>query len=76
MHNPLAPQEGHRLTAEFENGDRLDETYGLRPTYAYQLEAFLEAVHGGPPPPTGGDDAVGNMATIDNIYRAAGLPLR
>jgi predicted dehydrogenase len=76
VHNPLAPQEGHRLTAEFENGDRLEETYGLRPTYAYQLEAFLEAVNGGPPPLTGGDDAVGNMTAIDNIYRAAGLPLR
>ena len=24
----------------------------------------------------GGDDAIANMATIDNIYRAAGLPLR
>ena len=76
VQNPLAPQEGHRLTAEFENGDRLDETYGLRPTYAYQLEAFLDAVRGGRPPLTGGDDAIGNMATIDNIYRAAGLPLR
>lgn len=76
VQNPLAPQEGHRLTAEFESGDRLDETYGLRPTYAYQLEAFLDAVHGVRPPLTGGDDAVANMATIDNIYRAAGLPLR
>jgi predicted dehydrogenase len=76
VENPLAPQEGHRLTAEFENGDGLDETYGLRPTYAYQLEAFLESVRSGRQPLTGGDDAVGNMATIDNIYRAAGLPLR
>jgi predicted dehydrogenase len=76
VENPLAPQDGHRLTAEFENGDRLDETYGLRPTYAYQLEAFLEAVRGGTEPLTGGDDAVANMAAIDNIYRAAGLPLR
>jgi len=76
VQNPLAPQEGHRLTAEFENGDRLDETYGLRPTYAYQLEAFLDAVNSGTQPLTGGDDAVANMATIDSIYRSAGLPLR
>ncbi|HTT90967.1 MAG TPA: Gfo/Idh/MocA family oxidoreductase [Acidimicrobiales bacterium] len=74
--NPLAPQEGHRLTAEFEDGTRWEKTYTLRPTYAFQLDAFLEAISGGLQPPTGGDDAVGNMATIDSVYRAAGLPLR
>jgi predicted dehydrogenase len=74
--NPLVPQEGHRLTAELEDGTRLDETYTLRPTYAFQLEAFLEAISAQRQPGTGGDDAVANMATIDNLYRAAGLPLR
>jgi predicted dehydrogenase len=76
VENPLAPQEGHRLTAEFEDGTELDQTYTLRPTYAFQLGAFLDAISGGRQPPTGGDDAVGNMATLDNMYRAAGLPLR
>lgn len=74
--NPLAPQEGHRLHAELADGERLDETYTLRPTYDFQLEAFLAAISSGAQPLTGGEDAVANMAAIDNIYRAAGLPLR
>jgi predicted dehydrogenase len=74
--NPLAPQEGHRLVAELENGRRIEETYTLRSTYVFQLEAFLEAISSGTQPLTGGDDAIGNMTTIDNIYRQAGLPLR
>jgi predicted dehydrogenase len=71
--NPLAPQDGHRLTAEFTDGRQLDQTYTLRTTYLFQLEAFLDAVAGTRPAPTTGDDIINNMATIDAIYRAAGM---
>ena len=42
-------------------------------TYDYQLAAFLEAVNTGAALPTGGADAIGNMATLDRIYERAGV---
>ena len=76
VENPLSPQSGHRLTVELSDGRRRDETFTLRSTYAFQLEAFRDAVENSQQPPTGGDDAIANMVTIDSLYRSAGLPLR
>lgn len=45
-------------------------------TYVYQLRAFAAACLDGKPVPTGPGDAVANMAVIDEVYRAAGLPVR
>ena len=50
--------------------------FGRRPSYDYQLDAFVAAVRGGTPVPTGPDDAVATMTVIDAVYRAAGLPSR
>jgi predicted dehydrogenase len=47
-----------------------------RPTYAFQLEAFRDAIVLGLPTLTGPDDAVATMRAIDAIYRAAGLEPR
>jgi hypothetical protein len=47
-----------------------------RPTYEYQLEAFVSAVQHGSPVLTGPGDSVANMTVIDSIYRAAGLDPR
>jgi predicted dehydrogenase len=74
--NPMSPQSGHRLTVEFADGRRRDETFTLRSTYVFQLEAFRDAVENSRQPPTGGDDAIANMVAIDSLYRSAGLPLR
>ena len=52
------------------------EHLGTRSSYLYQLEAFISALRGGPPMPTGPDDAVATAELIDGCYRAAGLPLR
>jgi predicted dehydrogenase len=52
------------------------EHHGTRSSYIYQLEAFIAALCGGTPMPTGPDDAVATAELIDNCYRAAGLPLR
>ena len=45
-------------------------------TYTYQLRAFAGAVLRGEPVVTTPEDAVANMRQIDDVYRAAGLPLR
>jgi predicted dehydrogenase len=66
---------GHRLTTEV-GGDRQDLTFDRRPSYSYQLDAFIQAVKTGTPPLTDGEDAVKQMMVIDQCYMAAGLPLR
>jgi predicted dehydrogenase len=74
--NPFAPQFGHRLTVKLD-GHRRVETFERRPSYEYQLDAFADAVlHGKPFPTTAADDAVATMRVVDDIYRAAGLPVR
>ncbi len=72
--NPTAPQFMHRLTLSLPSGRRT-ERLTRRATYDFQLEAFRDALAGGPvlTPPA---DAVKNMAVIDAIYRAAGLAPR
>jgi len=73
--NPVAPQFWHRLTIQTAKGKRV-ENLGKRPTYLYQLEAFTAACLRGEPVLTPIEDGVSNMAIIDAIYRAAGLPVR
>jgi predicted dehydrogenase len=58
------------------DGETREETLDRRPTYAYQLDAFVDAVLKGTPLPTDGRDGVANMKVIDAAYRAAGLPPR
>ena len=73
--NPIAPQLGHSLTLTI-NGNEQTEFFDRRPTYAYQLDAFIAAVEQGHSLFTNGDDAVKQMQVIDRCYEAAGLPLR
>jgi predicted dehydrogenase len=73
--NPVAPQLWHRLTIRTAKGKRT-ETASKRPTYFYQLDAFIAACRGGAPSLTPVEDGIVNMTVIDGIYRAAGLPLR
>ncbi|SRX95278.1 NAD binding oxidoreductase [Amycolatopsis mediterranei S699] [Mycobacterium shimoidei] len=75
LFNPVTPQYIHRLWIRSPNGKRV-ERFSRRPSYAYQLDAFVAAVLRGEPVPTTPEDAVENMTVIDEIYRAAGLPLR
>ncbi|TQM09169.1 putative dehydrogenase [Pseudonocardia kunmingensis] len=62
-----------RVTA---GGSEREERPGLRPSYAYQLEAFTAAVRDGVPVPTDADDAVATAELIDECYRAAGFAPR
>jgi len=73
--NPIAPQLYHRLTVRAAAGRRAEKVPG-EATYTCQLRAFVAAVREGAPVLTGPDDAAANMALIDAIYAAAGLPAR
>ncbi len=73
--NPLAPQIGHSIRLDIDGETRM-ETRDRRSSYAYQLDAFLDAVEEGKPILTGPEDAVNQMRTIDRCYEAAGLPIR
>lgn len=73
--NPVMPNLWHRLTVRSPEGKRA-ERFSRRASYAYQLDAFAAAVLRGAPVKTTPRDAIENMAVIDAIYRAAGLPLR
>lgn len=76
LDNYVCPQFGNRLTAEFADGDSIDEEVGGPSSYACQLAAFRDAATSGTAPLTGGADAIANAAAIDAVYLAAGLPLR
>ncbi|CAL9358688.1 dTDP-3,4-didehydro-2,6-dideoxy-alpha-D-glucose 3-reductase [Streptomyces sp. enrichment culture] len=52
------------------------ERLGTRSSYAYQLEAFADAVLRGTRLPPAADDAPATMTLADACYRAAGLPVR
>lgn len=73
--NPLMPQYFHRLRVHSQRGRRV-ERFDHKASYAYQLDAFADAVLRGAPVRTTPEDAIENMTVIDAIYRAAGLPLR
>ena len=71
----VEPNRDDRVLVRTPAGERT-EHLGTRSSYTYQLEAFAAAVRGGPPVPTGADDAVATMTLIDRCYRLAGLPPR
>jgi predicted dehydrogenase len=73
--NPVAPQYFNLITVRGPNRTRRFRVGG-RPTYEYQLEAFVSAIRQGTPTLTGPADSVANMKTIDALYRAAGLEIR
>jgi predicted dehydrogenase len=71
--HPLMPFQ--RFSVRSAGGKRV-ERFPSRPTYAYQLDAFVAAVLRGEPVRTTSEEAVENMTVIDAIYRAAGLSPR
>jgi predicted dehydrogenase len=71
IRNFLAPQMGCRFTTTLDGETETHPTDGPT-TYQAQLIHLGEVLAGKTQPLTGGADAVGNMAVIDAIYRAAG----
>jgi predicted dehydrogenase len=74
--NYVMPQlfTGFKVTRD---GKSRRERFGGETTYVHQLRAFAAAVRGETAanltPPA---DSVATMTVIDQIYRAAGLPIR
>jgi predicted dehydrogenase len=73
--NFAAPQLWSRFTVTVD-GRRRRERFGGEATYVHQLRAFAAAVRGEPANLTPPSDSVATMSLIDDIYAAAGLPLR
>ena len=76
VNNPLVPQHGNRITLTLDDKIVLDEEMTRRPTYDFQLGAFVRAIRSGEKLPTDDDDAVNQMKVIDACYLAAGLKPR
>lgn len=75
VHNFIKPRDDDRLTITTEHGTTV-EHHGTRASYTYQLEAFANHVQHAMPLPLNVEDAVANMALIDEAYRAAGMQPR
>lgn len=75
LNNPIAPHFGNSIDLMIA-GEASTETFDKRPTYSYQLDAFIDAVENGTAVLTGPQDAVKQMELIDRCYEAAGLKLR
>lgn len=73
--NPTGPQFFNRVKVRTGNGTTTERVKG-RPTYEYQLRAFADAVLRDGPVLTPPEDSIANMAVIDAVYDAAGLPRR
>jgi predicted dehydrogenase len=73
--NFVAPQIYNRLRVTVDGNTTRERVKG-EASYDLQLRAFIAAVRDGAPFPTTPRDAVVTMRLLDDIYRAAGLPLR
>jgi predicted dehydrogenase len=75
--NFVMPQLYHRLTVRPRAGGVRSERLPRHPaSYTAQLAAFAAAALDGAEVLTSARDAVVTMGVLDDIYRAAGLPLR
>jgi predicted dehydrogenase len=70
--NSLLPHRGHSIVERINGGLR-EHTLAGGTTFDYQLAMLVEAVASERPVATEGADPIGNMATIDAIYAAAGI---
>ncbi len=73
--NAIAPHDGHVLTVRTEGGETSGEIPGGT-TYEHMCRAFCDHLVHGTEFPTMATDSIANMAAIDSIYTAAGLPIR
>ena len=71
----VLPHTDDRVIVTVGTEQRVEEL-GRRSTYTYMLEALRRLVRAGEPMITDADDAVVTMQIIDDIYTAAGMPLR
>jgi predicted dehydrogenase len=74
--NPIVPQLFHSLKWRKTGGSWTKESFPKKATYAYQLEAFRDAVVDRKPFITTTAEAVKTMRVVDAVYRAAGMEPR
>jgi predicted dehydrogenase len=75
VRSPYHPHQGGAIRVRGRDGGRV-ERLDRKSTYAFQLEAFRDAVRAGTPASTGPGEALAQQTAIDAIYAAAGLPVR
>jgi predicted dehydrogenase len=68
--NPLSPPRGHMLKLNI-GGQQTEEQFTTKSTYAFQLEAFRDAVLDGKPVPTRGEDSLNTIRLLSAIRDAA-----
>lgn len=73
MDNFVAPQLPHRVTVRDPRGER-ELRFDGPGTFDHQLEHVRAVLAGECAALTGGPDALANMATIEQLYAAAGRP--
>lgn len=73
--NPVHPSMGSGLTLEID-GETTHEAPDPARTFILQARAFAANVREGTPVLTPATESVAIMQTVDDIYRAAGLPVR
>lgn len=71
--NPLHPSLGHSITLRRGTSVKRYTVPG-ETTFDHQLAHVVSVLKTNAPPLTGGADAVANMALIDAVYAAAGVP--
>lgn len=71
----MIPHFGASLTLEW-NGRTYVEQADPTPSYVFQLREFVRCVRDGAPVLTTANDSMSLMRVIDDIYAAAGLPVR
>ena len=71
--NLVLPHRGHTVTTVMDGVSRTRTIAGVE-TYDYQLDAVADALTTGRTQATEGVDFVANMAAMDAIYAAAGVP--
>ena len=69
------PQWGGALRLEWE-GRVYEESADPTPSYVFQLRELVRCIRHGAPVLTSVENGALNMRAIDEVYRAAGLPLR
>lgn len=74
--NPVGPHLGNRIVLKTSAGEKEESVPGDT-SYTCQLRAFIAAVRGARAAfPTDAAEGVINMRVIDDVYHAAGLPVR
>ncbi len=70
IENPLAPQQGHKFLFSSDK-EEWEERFPAKSTYAYQLEAFRDAIANGASVPTRGDVCLTEIGLLEQICAIA-----